>query len=168
MRLRAIRTVKDVRGLIVTGTLLVGLVAASVAAASTPPVPLHAQQAIRQRTALYAYVPARVPIGFRYYRWSFTPKPPALRIVFRNKAGWEIGFSASPGAACSGAGKEKSFQLDGNKVYWSHTATQQRAWRCVVGRNHKPIQLTASTTVPPTKFADSGLGRVAAAGHYIR
>ena len=168
MRLRAIRTVKDVRGLIVTGMLIVGLVAASVAAASTPPVPLHAQQAIKQRTRLYAYVPARVPIGFRYYRWSFTPKPPALRIVFRNKAAWEIVFTASPGAACSGAGKEKSFQLDGNKVYWSQTAAEQQAWRCVVGRNHKLIRLTASTTVPPTKFSDAGLGQTAAAGHYIR
>jgi hypothetical protein len=157
-----------VRGLIVMGTLIVGLAAASVAAASTQPVPLHAQQAIKQRTKLYAYVPARVPIGFRYYRWSFTPKPPELRIVFRNKAGWQIVFSASPGAACSGAGKEKSFQLDGNKVYWSHTATEQQAWRCVVGRNHKLIRLTATTTVPPTKFADSGLGQVAAAGHYLR
>ena len=159
---------RDVRGLMVTGTLVVGFAVASVAAASTPRVPLHSQRAIKQRTTLYAYVPARVPIGFRYYRWSFTPKPPALRIVFRNKAGWEIVFSASPGAACSGVGKEKSFQLDGNKVYWSHTATEQQAWRCVVGLNHKLIRLTASTAVPPTKFADSGLGRVAAAGHYLR
>lgn len=141
---------------------------ASVAVAAAPPVPLRSQQAIKQRTTLYAYLPARVPIGFRYYRWSFTPKPAALRIVFRNKAGWEIVFSASPGAACTGAGKEKSFQLDGNKVYWSHTATEQHAWRCVVGRNHKLIRLTASTTVLPTKFSDTGLGQVAAAGHYIR
>ena len=159
---------RDVRRLIVTGTLIVGLVVAAAAAGSTPAVPLRAQQAIKQRTKLYAYVPARVPIGFRYYRWSFTPKPPALRIVFRNKAGWEIVFSATPGAACAGTGKEKSFQLDGNKVYWSHTATEQQAWRCVVGLNHKLIRLTASTAVPPTKFADSGLARVAAAGHYVR
>ncbi|MDX6492943.1 MAG: hypothetical protein QOH02_878, partial [Gaiellaceae bacterium] len=47
------------------------LVLASVAAAAAPPVPLHAQRAIEQRAALYAYVPARVPLGFRYYRWSF-------------------------------------------------------------------------------------------------
>jgi hypothetical protein len=144
------------------------IVLASLAAAATSPVPAHSQQAIKQRTALYAYVPARVPLGFRYYRWSFTPQPPALHIQFRNKAGWEIVLTASPGAACSGAGKEKSFQLDGNKVYWSHTATEQRAWRCVVGRNGKPIRLTASTTVPPTKFSDTGLGQVAAAGRRIR
>jgi hypothetical protein len=156
------------RRVIVTGTLVAGFALASVAAAATPPVPLRSQQAIKQRTALYAYVPARVPIGFRYQRWSFTAKPAALRIEFRNKAGWAIVFTASPGAACSGAGKEKSFQLDGNKVYWSHTETEQQAWRCVVGRNHQPIRLTAATTVPPAKFADTGLGQVAAAAHYIR
>jgi hypothetical protein len=38
----------------------------------------------------------------------------------------------------------------------------------VVGRNGKPIRLTASTTVPPTKFSDTGLGQVAAAGRRIR
>jgi hypothetical protein len=157
-----------VRRLIVTGTLIAGFVVATVAASSTPPVPLQAQQAIKHRTTIYAYVPPRVPLGFRYYRWSFTPKPPALRIVFRNKAGWEIVFSAAAGAACTGAGKEKTFQLDGNKVYWSHTAAEQQAWRCVVGRNHKLIRLAATTTVPPSKFADSGLGQVAAAGHYVR
>jgi hypothetical protein len=167
VRLPAGHTVRDVRRLIVTGTLIAGIAAASVAVASVPSVPLHAQQAIKHRTKLYAYVPARVPIGFRYYRWSFTPKPGALRIVFRNKAVWEIVFSASPGAACTGAGKQKTFQLDGNKVYWSQTETGQQAWRCIVRRDHKLIRLTATTTVPPTKFSDSGLGQVAAAGHYV-
>jgi len=148
--------------------MLVAGLAVTTATAAAAPVPLHAQQAIKQRTTLYAYVPARVPLGFRYYRWSFTPKPAALRIAFRNKAGWEISFVASAQAACAGAGKEKSFQLDGNKVYWSQTAVAQQAWRCVVGRNHALIRLTASTIVPPAKFSDSGLGQVAAAGHYLR
>jgi len=133
VRLPARPTVSGVRRLIVSGTLFAGFAVAAVAAASAPPVPVHSQQAIKQRTKLYAYVPARVPLGFRYYRWSFTPKPAALRIAFRNKAGWEIAFVASPQAGCAGAGNEKSFQLDGNKVYWSHTATEQQAWRCVVG-----------------------------------
>ena len=155
------------RTVVAAGVLFAGFAATS-AAASAPTVPLHAQQAIKQRTALYAYVPARVPLGFRYYRWTFTSKPAALRIAFRNKAGWEISFVASAQAACAGAGKEKSFQLDGNKVYWSHTAAEQQAWRCVVGRTRALIRLTASTTVPPTKFSDSGLGQVAAAGHYVR
>jgi hypothetical protein len=142
------------------------IVFASLFVSAAPPVPLHAQRAIKARTQVDAYVPARVPMGFRYYRWSL--KSPALRIVFRNKAGWEIVFSASSAAGCSAAGKEKSFQLDGNKVYWSHTASGQEAWRCVTGVNRLRVRLAASTTIPPTKFSDAGLGQVAAAGHYIR
>lgn len=149
------------------GVLLAGIFVAPVSA-SAPTVPLGSQQAIKHRTTLYAYLPARVPLGFRYYRWSFTPKPAGLKILFRNQAGWEIAFVASPQGACAGAGKEKSFQLDGNKVYWSHTSSGQQAWRCVLGRNRTLIRLTATTMVPPTKFSDSGLGRVAAAGRRIR
>ena len=156
------------RTLTVLSVLVAGLLVASVSVAATPTVPVRSQQAIKKRTALYAYVPARIPLGFGYYRWSFTPQPPALRIAFRNKAGWEVAFTASPGAACTGAGKEKSFQLDGNKVYWARTATEQHAWRCLLGRNGKLVRLTASTAVPPTKFSDAGLGRVAAAGRRIR
>jgi hypothetical protein len=57
----------------------------------------------------------------------------------------------------------KSFQLDGNKVYWSQGATEQQAWRCVNG-----MKLVASTSLPPNRFADVGLGRMAASGHRIR
>ena len=57
----------------------------------------------------------------------------------------------------------KSFQLAGNKVYWSQTATGQQAWRCVNG-----MKLAATSSLPPNRFADVGLGRMAASGHRIR
>ena len=57
----------------------------------------------------------------------------------------------------------KSFQLAGNKVYWGHTSTEQQAWRCVNG-----MKLVASTSLPPDRFADVGLGRIVASGHRIR
>ena len=62
---------------------------------------------------------------------------------------------------------EKSFQLDGNKVYWSHTGAEQQAWRCVTGRNGQRVRLVASSPQPATKFADVGLGRVVASGKRI-
>ena len=62
---------------------------------------------------------------------------------------------------------EKSFQLDGNKVYWSHTGAEQQAWRCVTGPNGRQVRLVASSPQPPTKFADVGLGRVVASGKRI-
>jgi hypothetical protein len=58
---------------------------------------------------------------------------------------------------------EKSFQMAGIKVYWSHTANEQQAWRCVNG-----MKLVAATSLAPDRFADVGLGRVAASAHRIR
>ena len=62
---------------------------------------------------------------------------------------------------------EKSFQLDGNKVYWSHTGAEQMAWRCVTAPSGKQVRLVASSPQPSTKFADVGLGRVVASGKRI-
>jgi hypothetical protein len=147
----------------IAGLLLLTLVVTAAASAAVGPVPSRSQQAIEKRASTLAYVPARVPTGWRYYRWAFTPTPPALRIWFRNKARQEITFVASPLRGACQAGREKTFQLDGNKVYWSHTANEQQAWRCV-GK----VRLTVATPLPPTKFSDTGLGIVAASGHRVR
>jgi hypothetical protein len=127
---------------------------------ATPPVPVSAQHAIAKRAPLYAYVPARVGNGYRYAGWTSSS---GVRIIFRNAAGRTIVFSASRQHGVCSAGREKTFQLAGNKVYWSQSATGQQAWRCVGA-----VRLAASTTLPPTKFADVGLGRIASSGHKIR
>lgn len=110
-----------------------------------------------------AYVPARVATGYRYARWTYGGG--VVRIWFRNRAGKELTFVVSrrAGSAPCTAGKEKTFQLAGNKVYWGHRAGEQQAWRCVSG-----VQLTAATAMPPTEFADVGLGTLVASGHEIR
>ena len=123
-------------------------------------VPLPVQHQIAQKEPLVAYVPARLGIGWHYERWTHQG---ALRIYFSNKAGREIVFVAAPFKGNCRAGMTKSFQLDGNKVYWSQTATEQRAWRCVNG-----MKLVAVTSLPPNRFADVGLGIMAASGHRIR
>jgi hypothetical protein len=123
-------------------------------------VPLPVQHQIAQKAPLVAYVPARLGVGWHYERWTHQV---ALRIFFSNKAGKEIVFVASPFNGNCRAGMTKSFQLDGNKVYWSQTATEQQAWRCVNG-----MKLVATTSLPPNRFADVGLGIMAASGHRIR
>jgi len=149
---------------------LAAVVAALTAAASgTTLVPAFSQHGIKAKHNLLAYVPTKAPSGFRYYKWTYTRKPAAMRVWLRNKAGWEITFIASPLTGRCDAGHEKSFQLAGNKVWWSHTANEQQAWRCVSSPvNGKPIRLTAATVLPPTKFADVGIGQVAASGRWIR
>jgi hypothetical protein len=123
-------------------------------------VPAPVQQQIAQKAPLVAYAPARLAVGWHYERW--THQGP-LRIFFANKAGQEVVFVASPFKGNCRAGMTKSFQLAGNKVYWSQTATGQQAWRCVNG-----MKLAATTSLPPNRFADVGLGRMAASGHRIR
>jgi hypothetical protein len=147
-------------------TTILAAIAVSAASAAAPVVPLHSQQALKEKLPSLAYVPTRVGSGFRYYRWATTTRP-SLRIWFRDKGRREITFVATfQHGACAGS-KEKSFQLDGNKVYWSHTANEQQAWRCVT-RNGRAIRLTVATPIPPTKFADVGIGRIAASGRYVR
>lgn len=129
--------------------------------AATPIVPLSVQQAIARRAPLVAYVPARIATGYRYRTWTY--QGGAVRIWFRNKANKEIVFVAARRRTPCTNGREKTFQMGGNKVYWGHTSEEQQSWRCVNG-----VQLTAATPQPPTEFADVGLGRVAASAHRIR
>jgi hypothetical protein len=123
-------------------------------------VPVPVQHEIARKAPLVAYVPARLAIGWRYHHWTNSG---ALRIFFRNKSGREIVFVAARFSGVCRSGMEKSFQLDGVKVYWSHTANEQQAWRCVNG-----MKLVAASSLPPERFADVGLGRLAASGHRIR
>ncbi len=130
-------------------------------------VPAFAQHAIAQRVPLLPYVPSRLAApSFKYVKWTHTGS--ALRIWFRNKAGREIVFVAARSNGSCTAGKEKTFQLAGVKVYWGHTATQQQAWRCVVDPSGHQVKLVAATSLPPTKFADVGLGTIVASGHRIK
>ena len=95
---------------------------------------------------------------------NWQKSPSNLEITFDNKAGWEIRFIALPTSGSCRTGMEKSFQLDGNKVYWSHTGAEQMAWRCVTSPSGRKVRLVASSPQPSTKFADVGLGRVVASG----
>ncbi|HEU5361964.1 MAG TPA: hypothetical protein VFU56_01425 [Gaiellaceae bacterium] len=149
-------------------TLLLALLTAVAAGAATAPaVPRHSQLALRHKLPSLAYVPTRVGFGFRYYRWATTTRP-ALRIWFRDSAKREITFVATFQKGACTAGREKTFQLDGNKVYWSQTANEQQAWRCVRGANGRLVRLTVATPIPTTQFADVGIGRIAASGRRVQ
>jgi len=152
--------------LVLVTLVVLAVGAAAAEAASAPIVPQTVQAQIQRRAPQLAYAPTRIAPGFRYRVWRF--EPDTLRIWFRNKAGWEVVFVAAPQRGDCRDGMEKSFQLAGNKVYWSHTDSEQQAWRCVVGPAKQPVRLVAASLVPPTKFADVGLGTVAASGKLIR
>lgn len=77
--------------------------------------------------------------------------------------GAAFAVSRRTGSAPCTAGREKTFQLAGNRVYWGHRVEEQQAPRCVNG-----VQLAAATAMPPTEFADVGLGTLVASGREIR
>ena len=133
----------------------------TAAAAATPVVPVFTQHQITKAAPAVAYVPARLTIGWRYARW--THRRGVLRIFFTNKTGDGITFVAAPFKGDCAAAKEKTFQLAGVRVWWSHTTAEQRAWRCV-----NDVKLVATTALVTDRFADVGLGRIAASGHRLR
>ncbi len=139
--------------------------AAAASATAAPVVPRPAQLQILHRVPSLAYVPTRTALGFHYVNWQKSPAN--VLITFDNKAGWEIRFVVLRQSGSCRTGMEKSFQLDGNKVYWSHTGAEQQAWRCVRGLQGRQLRLVASSPQPPTLFADVGLGRVVASGKRI-
>jgi hypothetical protein len=134
-------------------------------ATSKPVVPMAVQAQIVHRSPALAYTPTRMATGFHYVNWQKSPSN--VLITFDNKAGWEIRFVALGQTGPCRTGMEKSFQLDGNKVYWSHTGAEQQAWRCVTGPKGRQVRLVASSPQPSTLFADVGLGRVVASGKRI-
>jgi hypothetical protein len=137
----------------------------SAAQAAVPAVPVATQAQIARARPSLAYTPTRMLIGFRFRSWRTGPA--AVYERFTNKAGWEITFVATPLRGTCRAGKVKSFQLDGNKVYWSRTVNEQQAWRCVRNRSGVWVRLVAASPQPPSKLADTGLGRVVASAKRI-
>ena len=56
-------------------------------------------------------------------------------------------------------GKQQSFQLDGNKVWWAQDAKASSRGAACSGLDGKPLRLPAASSIPPTKLAASGSER---------
>lgn len=132
----------------------------ALAPAPSRPIPHASLLAIDAKATGRNYLPTRMLAGFAYYRWSF--KAGVTRVEFRNRAGQIVQWRIEPMRRACDTGKQKSFQLAGNKVWWARAATEQDAWRCVFDQSGKEIRLVAASTTPPAKLADTGLGLVAA------
>jgi hypothetical protein len=148
------------RRLIVLAIFL-GLAAPAAALAATAqPIPRFSLLEIDRKVGFRNFLPTRPIQGFTYYRW--TDKGNVLRVDFRNRAGATVEWRVQPMSGPCDAGKQKSFQLGGNKVWWAQNATEQVAWRCVFDQSGKPLRLAAATSLPQTKFAGVGLGTIVA------
>ena len=128
-------------------------------AAAALPIPHAALLKIDRAASYRNFLPTQV-IGFTYQGWSY--KQSKLRVEFKNKAGIRFEWRVLPMTGSCDAGKQQSFQLGGNKVWWAQNATEQFAWRCVFDLAGKPVRLEAASSAPTNKLAPAGLGIVAA------
>jgi hypothetical protein len=124
------------------------------------PIPHGALLAIDRHMTGRNYLPTRMLPGFSYRSWSL--KGGVLRVAFANKAGVRVEWRVQPMSGSCDTGKQKSYQLSGNKVWWAQKGSEQDAWRCVFDQHGKALRLVAASATPPTKLAAPGLGLVAA------
>jgi hypothetical protein len=144
-RLEYDHIVPVVRGgpkLLIVGLAVLGIATGPAVSAPSPAVPLAVQHAIKKRVSpLAAYLPSRVPAGYRYRTWQ------------GSKSGFEIwfgqlAFGAGVAHSCSvGGSPMKTFRLAGVNVFWSATYEDQQAWRCV-RRGHVTILLQSGQSIP--------------------
>jgi len=115
-----------------------------------PVVPPFVQHVIQVRAGDLAYVPTRAPFGYRYrsYTWNRATKQLTVRLHDRHYASSNknrtVAVTAEwlnlPLVRC-GDGNEKSYQVDGNKVF---SAGGTLAWRCVRGAGGRTVKILAS------------------------
>jgi hypothetical protein len=147
--------------------LLAFLLATFAPAKAQPVVPPFIQRLVRAKAGALAYVPTRVPFGYRYvgYRWDAARRVLTIRLADRRFAldgRHSIAFTARRfgGALAScGNGREKSLQMGGNKVFWDG----ETAWRCVRRSDGRLVKIAATGPNLP----DVALGRVVASGKRI-
>jgi hypothetical protein len=136
------------------------VLAPAALAVTAQPIPRSSLLAIDRKVVYRNFLPTRPIQGFAYSKWSYLRN--ILRVDFRNKAGATVEWRVQPMTGPCDAGKQASYQLGGNKVWWAQNATEQYAWRCVFDQAGKALRLEAATTLPPTKFAGVGLGTIVA------
>jgi|SRR6185437_1855074 len=129
-------------------------------AAATFPIPHGPLLAIDRQMIGRNYLPTRMLPGFVYRSWSL--RSGVLRVEFVNTGGVRVEWRVQPMTGSCDTGKQKSFQLAGNKVWWAQKGAEQDAWRCVFDQHGKALRLVAASTTPPDKLGASGLGVVAA------
>jgi hypothetical protein len=123
------------------------------------PIPHPALLKIDRAAGYRNFLPTRVQ-GLAYAGWS--SKGGVLRVEFASKAGVTVEWRVLPMTGSCDAGKQQSFQLGRNKVWWAQNATEQVAWRCVFDQAGKALRLEAASAAPTSVLAPAGLGVIVA------
>jgi hypothetical protein len=157
----------------------IALAAVVVASASAGFVPAWSYVSPVTRAKLAAagggtlYLPARVPLFYRY-RSGARVANGRVTVPFTNRVrvrpgvwrwtnesfDWSV-QRLGTGKSCTGwAMPTRSFQLSGNKVYWSSGLDGGTAWRCATTARNQTYVMSAAGA----KLSDVGLAGVVASG----
>jgi hypothetical protein len=136
------------------------LVLVAALAVPTPLVPPFIQATVKHKAGAQAYVPTRAPFRYSYlsYTWNARDRILVVRLAdkrYPNRATHTIFFSVHRFTGDCATGNQKSYQLDGNKVY----SDADVAWRCLPG-----VKILASGPNLPTV----ALGQVVASAKRVR
>jgi hypothetical protein len=117
-----------------------------VIAAPPPVVPPFIQHLVQRKAGELAYVPTRTPWKHRYGSYSWRDGRLTIRLVdtrypvnYLNSVSFSAQRFRGTLASCAN-GKDKTLQLDGNKVYWDGII----AWRCVRAASGHLVKLSAT------------------------
>ena len=119
------------------------------------PATLRAQLAAESGGSLY--LPARAPLFYRY-RSGAAVKNGRLSVTFTNRVRihqglwrwtkdtfvWGVQRLPASTACSSWMTKDQTYQVGGNKVYWSSGTNGGTAWRCVTDKRGRSFVLSAS------------------------
>ena len=142
--------------------------AGTAAAATGPQVPAFTLKRIQARAGDMAYLPTRVPLGYRYERWELPTG--RLVVTFKHKHSadrFRFQVERLPrGMECDLQGSfHRTLQMDGNKVYYGGEKGEWIAWRCVTSPKTRIRYLLEARSSGP--LPDVALARVAASGKRV-
>jgi hypothetical protein len=153
---------------IAVALLAAALLAGPAAATLGAQVPAFSLKRIQANAGDAAYLPTRVPLGYRYERWQLPDaKRGKLLVTFKHTHSADrFTFQVErlpQGMACDLQGAfNRTLQMDGNKVYPGGWGGEWIAWRCVISpQTHTAYMLRVHSSGP---LPDVALARVAASG----
>lgn len=141
------------------------LLAGAAVAASGAQVPAFTLKRIQATAGDRAYLPTRVPLGYRYERWQVPTGK--LVVTFKHKSSadrFTFQVERLPrGMGCDLQGSfHRILQMDGNRVYYGGAKGEWIAWRCVTSPRTQTRYLLRVHSSGP--LPDVALARVAASG----
>lgn len=158
-------------------SVVVLALAASTATAGFTPAWTYLSPPLRSSLAKQLggplYLPARSGTGYRYRSGAkvvngvltvpFTQRVRIRQGVYqwtKQQYVWQTQPLPAGTSCIDWAPKDKTYQVGGNKVYWS--STDNVAWRCVTTKTGKQVVLSISS--PGNKYAGVGLAIIVASG----